>query len=270
MPRLRRPFCNFSDQYETIKQYKKVLKWDFGENQNHQGYYTPVKLRVDCTLYHGCDPLLDDQDSKVSSTEVYLGQNISFDQIIKFGKLKPLRYCQIPIKTRLAFSIKLIFQEKAELTIGCVSINLFDEKGQFRSGIQDLNIWPFYDIDERLGCMKEYNGMKSKDYKRNAQRGTLHMLFSKLIVKFETFICPMMYSSRDERKIDKYKLTQTEEDKQDEAMLQQKSINNQDLANLKKFFEQSPLEDLEAADKENDNRNEEFKGFDANRSDKAR
>ena len=68
--------------------------------------------------------------------------------------------------------------------------------------------------------MKEYNGMKSKDYRLHSQKGTLHMLFSKLIVNFETFICPMFYSSRDERKIDKYKLARTEEDKEDEAMLQ--------------------------------------------------
>jgi len=65
----------------------------------------------------------------------------------------------------MAFTVTLIFEENAELTIGCVSINLFDEKHQFRSGIQDLNIWPFYKIDERLGCMKEYNGMSLADYK---------------------------------------------------------------------------------------------------------
>ena len=60
----------------------------------------------------------------------------------------------------------------------------------------------------------------------------------------------MIYSSRDERKISIYNLKKTEEDKQDELMLQQKSINNQALANLKKFFEQSPLDGLEDAEKE--------------------
>lgn len=90
-----------------------------------------------------------------------MAQGINYNQTIKFAGL---RYCQIPIKTRLSFSIVLVFQENAELTIGCVSVNLFDEKGQFRSGIQDLNIWPFYKLDKRLGCMKEYNGMRKKDF----------------------------------------------------------------------------------------------------------
>jgi hypothetical protein len=47
----------------------------------------------------------------------------------------------------------------------------------------------------------------------------------------------MIYSSRDERKILIYNLTKTKEDTEDEKMLSEKSIDNQDLANLKKFFE---------------------------------
>ena len=241
MPQIRKPFCNFADHYETIRQYKRMLRWDF------KGDYTPVKIRVDCTLLHGCDPLLEGDDSTRRSKEVYLAQTVNLNQVIKF---KELRYCQIPIKTRLAFSITLVFQENAELTIGCVSINLFDEKGQFRSGPQDLNIWPFYTIDERLGCMKEYNGMTKANYDYHRRRGTQHMLFSKLMLSFEAFICPMVYSSRDERKISIYKLTKTAEDSADEEMLQLKSIDNRDLANLKQFFEQSPLDDLELIEKE--------------------
>lgn len=38
-------------------------------------------------------------------------------------------------------------------------MNLFNEKGRFRNGLKELNLWPFYELDERLGCMKEYNGM---------------------------------------------------------------------------------------------------------------
>lgn len=55
----------------------------------------------------------------------------------------------------------LIFQEKGqpELVIGTVSSNLFAKSGKFNSGLKELNIWPFYKIDERLGCMKEYNGL---------------------------------------------------------------------------------------------------------------
>ena len=131
------------------------------------------------------------------------------------------------------------------MTIGSVSINLFDEKGQFRSGVQDLNIWPFYKIDDRLGCMKEYNGVKSEVSKLKNLSKTIHQYFSKLVVCFESFICPLVYSSRDEKKITKYKLTKTKEDQDDEILLLQKSINNEDLAKLKLYFDKSPLQDFE-------------------------
>ena len=167
--------------------------------------------------------------------------------MISFDNLK---YCQIPIKTRLCFNIILIFQENAHMTIGSVSINLFDEKGQFRRGVQDLNIWPFYEIDERLGCMKEYNGMKSEYTKLKNLNETLHLYFSKLVVGFDSFICPLIYSSRDEKKITKYKLTNTEEDYDDEKLLREKSINNEDLAKLKEYFDKSPLDNFEESWKE--------------------
>ena len=63
------------------------------------------------------------------------------------------------MKTRLSFNINMITKEGQSLTIGCVSMNLFDEKGRFKNGLRELNVWPFYELDERLGCMKEYNGM---------------------------------------------------------------------------------------------------------------
>lgn len=71
-----------------------------------------------------------------------------------------LRYSQLPVVTRLCFNVILVFKENQglELTIACVSMNLFDEKQRFKNGMQDLNVWPFYKIDARLGCMKEYQG----------------------------------------------------------------------------------------------------------------
>ena len=63
------------------------------------------------------------------------------------------------MKTRLSFNIIMLTKEGQQLTIGCVSLNLFDEKGRFRNGLRELNVWPFYELDERLGCMKEYNGI---------------------------------------------------------------------------------------------------------------
>ena len=217
-------FCNFGEKYDTIKNIRDLMRFDFHNKELGLTELTPIKIRVDCTIYHGCDELLEKSNSKKQSKSVYFSPNVTFDQVISFENLK---YCQIPVKTRLAFDIILIFQENATLTIGTVSINLFDENSQFRSGVQDLNIWPFYEKDERLGCMKEYNGVKSDVSKRkNLSADSIHLEFSKLVVGFDTFICPLVYSSRDEKKITKYKLTKTKEDIEDEKMLVEKSINN--------------------------------------------
>ena len=96
-----------------------MLKQDFDE-------VTPLSLRVECTVYHGCDKLLDGGSSTQTTRQVYFTQNINFNEQIVFGEL---RYCQIPIKARLSFNIVLLFEEDCEVVIGSVSVNLFDEKG---------------------------------------------------------------------------------------------------------------------------------------------
>jgi hypothetical protein len=44
-------------------------------------------------------------------------------------------------------------------------------------------------------------------------------LYSKLVIEFDSFICPLYYSSRDEKKIDFFKLTTNPEDKEDKTNL---------------------------------------------------
>ena len=51
-------------------------------------------------------------------------------------------------------------------------------------------------------------------------------IFTKLVVEFESFICPLFYSSRDEKQIDYYKLTTNKEDIQDKKELIDVQIKN--------------------------------------------
>jgi hypothetical protein len=187
------------------------------------GKVTPLKLQIECYLYHGCEVLTQG----VVSDEVYFSNTLRLDQWISFGNL---RYCQIPMKTRLSFNLNMVTKEGYSLTIACVSMNLFDEKGRFRNGARELNVWPFYELDERLGCMKEFNGCTVEQTQGQRDRGSIDSLFCKLVVEFETFICPLVYSSRDEKKIDQYKLSTNKEDKQDKMNLINVQIRNQDLA----------------------------------------
>lgn len=45
------------------------------------------------------------------------------------------------------------------MTIASVQTNVFSEAGKMQSGLTDLSLWPFYEIDSRMGCMKEYRGV---------------------------------------------------------------------------------------------------------------
>lgn len=164
-------------------------------------------------MFHGCEKLVETQVCQ----EVFFSNNIYINKWCDFGSL---RYCQLPVKTRLSLNVILVFKEAYELTIGCVSMNLFDEKKKYMSGVHDLNIWPFYEIDERLGCMKEYKG---RSYDQNEDQDdiirNIHNEFTKVVLEFESFICPMYYSSRDINQINQWKLTKNEDDINDESQM---------------------------------------------------
>jgi len=97
-------------------------------------------------------------------------------------------------------------------------MNLFDEKGRWRNGKHDLNVWPFYKTDPRLGCFKEYNGIRPdiKAKYENLQE-KIHLLFTKLVIQLESFTEPMIYSSRDEKQLQF--LSKTIEDEEDTEKL---------------------------------------------------
>ena len=45
---------------------------------------TPLKLQLECTLYHGCEVLTQG----ILSDEVYFNNTVRFDQWINFGNLR--------------------------------------------------------------------------------------------------------------------------------------------------------------------------------------
>jgi len=228
--KINNPFFNYSNLYYNIVHYTNIMAAKFSKFSK----LTPMKIQLECTLYHGCEKLTE----TAYSDEQYFNNTIRFDEWIEFENL---RYCQIPMKTRLSFNIFMITKEGYVLTLGCVSMNLFDEKGRFRNGLREFNVWPFYELDERLGCMKEYNGMTVEQAQAKDFSKLIDSLFTKLVLEFETFMCPLYYSSRDEKKIDQFKLTTNKEDLEDKANLINVQIKNQDLAKLKKYLNQNPL-----------------------------
>ena len=116
IPHISTNWCNFTNGIEVVNAYRDLLGVFFGDNKlkgsfklgNTEQTLTPLKLRVDCQLFHGCDTLVEGAESMRSSKEVYFNNNIEFNELIEFN----LKYCQLPEKTRLAFDIILIVQEK--------------------------------------------------------------------------------------------------------------------------------------------------------------
>ncbi len=71
------PYCNFSNSHSTIQHYNNILNLLFGK-------MTPLKLQVQCTLYHGCEVLTEG----VVSDDVYFNNTVNFNQWITFGNLR--------------------------------------------------------------------------------------------------------------------------------------------------------------------------------------
>ena len=112
IPSISSYWCSFGQKVETINSFRNMCSAYFG-------HLTPLKIRVDCFLYHGCDLLFP--EAQKESVEVYFNNNVTFNQEIDFKfkmpeskdadnkESKELKYCQLPEKTRLSFNIVLIF-----------------------------------------------------------------------------------------------------------------------------------------------------------------
>lgn len=76
----------------------------------------------------------------------------------------------------------------------------------------------------------------------------IHNYFAQLFVEFENFVLPMHYSSRNEKKLDEWKLSKNDADEEDKQKLKE-SVEIKDLALLKKYLTWNPLEDLDENEK---------------------
>ena len=82
IPMICTNFCNFGQSVKTIDAYKALMSAHFGK-------LTPLKIRVDCYLFHGCDTLLDGDKSLQRSNEIFFNNDVYFNQWITFE----LKYC---------------------------------------------------------------------------------------------------------------------------------------------------------------------------------
>lgn len=83
------------------------------------------------------------------------------------------RFSALRPRESRVFDIKKVLTEGIDMTIGCISFNLFDYQGHLKNKNKGFNVWPFYHHDPQLGCMKEYNAVSSKIFKAKDKRRKL-------------------------------------------------------------------------------------------------
>jgi len=59
----------------------------------------------------------------------------------------------LPLESRLIIEIYMQSSEGFYQCIGLGQLQLFDEFGFIKQGIQGINIWPFYSKEPRLSCI---------------------------------------------------------------------------------------------------------------------
>jgi len=114
-----------------------------------------------------------------------------------------IRISELPKETRVCVNIygggEIGMGE--ECRIGCASKSLFDEFGNIRSGLQALNVWPFYMIEERLACMGDFWGkanVTTTGSASSAPHESHESDYCQLYLQFDTFLTPTaQWSLRD-------------------------------------------------------------------------
>lgn len=148
------------------------------------------QLRFQVMLMYG-ESLL--RQSSISTQSLGFTLNPRLYEWVNFN----IRISELPKETRVCVNIyaggEIGVDE--ECVIGCAAKSLFDEFGHIRTGLQALNIWPFYMIEERLACMGDFwgkvnivtNGSVSQ---ANALYESHETDYCQLYIQFDDFLTP--------------------------------------------------------------------------------
>ena len=127
-----------------------------------------------------------------------------------------------------------------ERIIASATFLVFDCEGNFQEGKHALKIWPFYRVDERLGCMKQYRGYPELKSKKVASR-----IFPELVIQCERFAHKMVWYPRDETLIAKCNLSKNLVDEADKYLLL-RMADSDTIADMKHLIETDPIANLSA------------------------
>ncbi|CAD8067341.1 unnamed protein product [Paramecium primaurelia] len=153
--------------------------------------FEPYLISIEASIYYG-DKLLTNS-SIIESQLIPFSFTPTFNATIKFSQIK---YSMLPLEVKLCFRV-LIYSFNGESQIlGSTSMYLFDQNSKFKQGLQTLNLWPFYDINPKIGCFQDFKGEINLDnnYKRCRPK-----CYSYLSIKMDCFSSQMKWSLRDQK-----------------------------------------------------------------------
>ncbi|KAL4490435.1 hypothetical protein ABPG72_002645 [Tetrahymena utriculariae] len=157
---------------------------------------TPYLVSLKVMLFHGSNCL-----RIVETKKQPFCKSIRFNEWVTFDNLK---ISQIPLEARICMNIILHSDDQNEhQIIGSTSFSLFDQDDKYRQGLNALNIWPFYRIQNRLCCMSQYWGLTDKSLKlkqvnEKEMQDFISKNFTRVFVQLEKFNEPLYYSLRDD------------------------------------------------------------------------
>ncbi|EGR27401.1 phosphatidylinositol- -diphosphate 3-kinase, putative [Ichthyophthirius multifiliis] len=168
--------------------------------------FTPYLISLKVMLYHGSICLKSQETKKVPFSRF-----CSFNEWITFDNLK---ISQLPLEARIRINIILHPDDQTDpQIIGSSVLWVFNEDGIFAQGLNALNVWPFYRVQDRLSCMNQYWGvpnipkeMRPKAYPDQKEEEIVEQFvvnnFARLFIQLEKFIDILYYSLRDEKNME--------------------------------------------------------------------
>jgi phosphatidylinositol-4,5-bisphosphate 3-kinase len=187
-----------------------------------------------------------------------------------------VKISDLPKETRIGVNIFAVSANGHSFLIGCSCRALFDEFGVLRTGLQEMNIWPFYKVEERLACMQDFFAVQTDHYEKKV-KGTLE--YCRIYLQFDLFdneeVCwslkdfsylNCMYKSlaepyrnttitiKSKSSLANYNISLigsfgNDASAEDDKKLQEARPQIEQLAYLEKVLMTDPLEDLHAEDK---------------------
>ena len=168
----RTPYINHSDACISAKLLADEFKLPF----------TPYVVRIDVKVLYGESVL---KDCYLKTKYSPFNYSARFSDWLYF----PVKVSEIPKESRVALNVLLLSQLGESMIVGSCTRPLFDEARNFLTGAVEVNLWPFYRVEESLACMQEFNGICT-DYMTKS--------YAKIYLNFDDYLTPSVkWSPKD-------------------------------------------------------------------------